>query len=115
MLRKFWELANHYEVFVTFNGRSFDMRLSWSARRSKGVRPTKDLMQARYPWQQRSNVAVHVDLLDTPSFYGAVPAEGKFAPLVAGIRDTEPEVGRRDRRRRGASLQEEKISGHCTL
>src|SRR3989344_8246185 len=25
MLRKFWDAAKHYQVFITFNGRGFDM------------------------------------------------------------------------------------------
>ncbi len=78
MLRKFWELATHYEVFVTFNGRGFDVPFLMVRSAIKGVRPTKDLMQARYAWQQRNNSAVHVDLLDVLSFYGATRRKGSL-------------------------------------
>jgi DNA polymerase elongation subunit (family B) len=78
MLRKFWELAARYEVFITFNGRGFDIPFLMVRSAIKGVRPTKDLMQARYPWQQRNNGAVHVDLQDVLSFYGATRRKGSL-------------------------------------
>lgn len=78
MLRKFWDLANRYETFITFNGRGFDVPFLMIRSAIRGVRPTKDLMQARYPWQQRNNVAVHVDLQDVLTFYGAVRRKGSL-------------------------------------
>ncbi len=44
----------------------------------RGVRPTKDLMQGRYPWQQRNNAAIHIDLQDVLSFYGATRRKGSL-------------------------------------
>jgi DNA polymerase elongation subunit (family B) len=78
MLRKFWELAAKYQIFVTFNGRGFDLPFLMIRSAVHGVRPTKDLMQARYPWQVRNDGAVHVDLLDQLSFYGAVRRKGSL-------------------------------------
>ncbi len=78
MLRKFWELAARYEIFITFNGRTFDIPFLMVRSAIKGVRPTKDLMQGRYPWQQRNNSAIHIDLIDMLSFYGATRRKGSL-------------------------------------
>jgi len=78
MLRKFWELANRYDTFITFNGRGFDVPFLMVRSAIHGIRPTKDLMQGRYPWQQRNNTAVHIDLLDVLSFYGATRRKGSL-------------------------------------
>ncbi|HEX4104288.1 MAG TPA: ribonuclease H-like domain-containing protein [Candidatus Paceibacterota bacterium] len=78
MLRKFWELAMRYEIFITFNGRTFDVPFLMIRSAIKGVRPTKDLMQGRYPWQQRNNSAIHIDLIDMLSFYGATRRKGSL-------------------------------------
>jgi 3'-5' exonuclease len=78
MLRKFWELANRYEIFITFNGRTFDIPFLMVRSAIKEVRPTKDLMQGRYPWQQRNNSAIHIDLIDMLSFYGATRRKGSL-------------------------------------
>jgi DNA polymerase elongation subunit (family B) len=78
MLRKFWELAARYDVFITFNGRGFDVPFLMVRSAIHGVRPTKDLMQGRYPWQQRNNTAIHIDLIDVLSFYGATRRKGSL-------------------------------------
>jgi len=78
MLRKFWELATKYQIFITFNGRGFDIPFLMIRSAVNGVRPTKDLMQARYPWQARGDGAVHVDLFDQLTFYGAVRRKGSL-------------------------------------
>ena len=76
MLQKFWELANRYDTFITFNGRTFDIPFLMVRSAIHAIRPTKDLMQGRYPWQQRNNSAVHVDLFDVLTFYGATRRKG---------------------------------------
>jgi len=78
MLRKFWELANRYDTFITFNGRTFDVPFLMVRSAIKGVRPTKDLMQGRYLYQQRNNSAIHIDLIDMLSFYGATRRKGSL-------------------------------------
>ncbi len=88
-------------MFVTFNGRGFDVPFLMIRSAIRSVRPTKDLMQARYPWQQRNNVAVHVDLQDVLSFYGALRRKGSLhlwtrafgieSPKAAGV--TGDDVG----------------------
>jgi DNA polymerase elongation subunit (family B) len=77
MLQKFWEVAEKYQVFVTFNGRGFDVPFLMARSMILGVKPTKNLMSNRYlsyqPWD-----AKHVDLLDQLSFYGAMQRKGSL-------------------------------------
>ncbi len=77
ILKKFWEIATQYDVFVTFNGRSFDVPFLMVRSAVHGIRPTKNLMAGRYLYQQHSN-AIHVDLLDQLSFYGALRRKGSL-------------------------------------
>jgi uncharacterized protein YprB with RNaseH-like and TPR domain len=101
MLRKFWEGANKYTNFITFNGRSFDVPFLMVRSAVHGVRPTKDLMRGRYLYQQDPQ-AVHIDLYDQLSFYGAVRRKGSLhlwsrafgieSPKASGV--TGDDVGR---------------------
>ena len=77
MLAKFWELAEHYDEFVSFNGRSFDVPFLMIRSAILGVRPSVDLMSNRYLSSQRFG-AKHIDLLDQLSFYGAVRRKGNL-------------------------------------
>lgn len=77
MLRKFWELAERYQVFITFNGRAFDMPFLMVRSAIKGVRPTKDLMRGRYLYQNNPD-ALHIDLAEQLSFYGATRRKGSL-------------------------------------
>jgi DNA polymerase elongation subunit (family B) len=77
MLRKFWELAALYQVFITFNGRAFDMPFLMARSAIKGIRPTKDLMRGRYLYQNNPE-ALHIDLADQLSFYGATRRKGSL-------------------------------------
>ena len=77
MLRKFWELAERYQVFITFNGRAFDMPFLITRSAIKGVRPTKDLMRGRYLYQNNPD-ALHIDLAEQLSFYGATRRKGSL-------------------------------------
>lgn len=70
MLRDFWEGAKKYDTFVTFNGRGFDVPFLALRSVARGITPSRDLMEGRYLYQQRS--AKHIDLADQLSFYGAV-------------------------------------------
>lgn len=101
MLEKFWEGAKKYNYFITFNGRAFDAPFLMIRSAIHGVKPTKDLMRGRYFSQQNFD-AVHVDLLDQLSFYGAVRRKGSLhlwtrafgitSPKASGI--TGDDVGR---------------------
>ncbi len=70
MLREFWEGAKHYNTFVTFNGRTFDVPFLVHRSVIHEVRPTKNLLEGRYPSQQRS--CRHFDLQDELTFFGAM-------------------------------------------
>jgi DNA polymerase elongation subunit (family B) len=71
MLERFWQGANGYDEFISFNGRSFDVPFLMIRSAINNVRPTKDLMSHRYIESQKFG-AVHVDLYDQLSFYGAL-------------------------------------------
>lgn len=75
MLEKFWEGAKKYQHFITFNGRGFDAPFLMIRSAIHGIRPTKDLMRGRYLYQNSPD-AVHIDLLDQLTFYGAVRRKG---------------------------------------
>lgn len=70
MLEDFWEGAQAYDTFVTFNGRGFDVPFVNIRSLVHGIRPTQDLMTGRYLSQQK--VVRHVDLQDQLTFYGAL-------------------------------------------
>ena len=70
LLEDFWESARSYDVFVTFNGRSFDVPFLLHRSLISGVRPTVTLTGQRY--LDRQIAPYHVDLLDEFSFYGAM-------------------------------------------
>ncbi|MDD5340913.1 MAG: ribonuclease H-like domain-containing protein [Patescibacteria group bacterium] len=71
MLGKFWQGMINYTEFVSFNGRAFDVPFLMIRSAINGVKPTKDLMSNRYLNSQKFN-ALHIDLKDQLSFYGAV-------------------------------------------
>lgn len=75
LLRQFWNLAEKYDTFVSFNGRSFDVPFLMVRSAIHEVRPTKNLMANRYLSSQPKN-ARHIDLLDQFTFYGAVRRRG---------------------------------------
>jgi DNA polymerase elongation subunit (family B) len=93
MLREFWEGAAFYDTFVTFNGRSFDAPFLVHRSAINGIRPTKNLLEGRYPYQQRS--CRHIDLQDELTFFGAMqrrPSLHLFCRAF-GIESPKGEVG----------------------
>lgn len=70
MLELFWEGARSYDTFVTFNGRGFDVPFLMVRSAIHDIRPTRDLMEGRYLYQQKRTR--HVDLQDQLSWYGAM-------------------------------------------
>lgn len=91
ILERFWDVARHYERFVTFAGRMFDGPYVMTRSAIHGIKPTRNLMENRYlPLQRRTQ---HVDLADQLSFYGAVRRSPKlhFATQAFGI--TSPKEG----------------------
>lgn len=77
MLRKFWHAAEQYQVFITFNGRGFDVPFLMIRSAIHGIRPTKDLMRGRYLYQHNPE-ALHIDLQEQLTFYGATRRKGSL-------------------------------------
>ncbi|MEK7187240.1 MAG: ribonuclease H-like domain-containing protein [Patescibacteria group bacterium] len=77
MLQAFWQGAMQYDEFVTFNGRGFDVPFLNTRSAIYKIRPTKDLMSNRYMSNQRFG-AMHIDLLDQLSYYGALRRKGSL-------------------------------------
>ena len=75
MLKNFWKGSEHYNEFVTFNGRCFDVPFLMVRSAVHKIKPTKDLMANRYLSSQR-DAAKHVDLQDQMTFYGALRRKG---------------------------------------
>lgn len=70
ILEDFWEGASSYDVFVTFNGRSFTLPFLYHRSVMNEVKPTSDIAKQRYITKQ--NMPYHVDLMDELSFHGAM-------------------------------------------
>ena len=78
---------------MTFKGRAFDAPFLIHRSLARDIRPTRDLMEGRYLYQQRTTR--HVDLADQLSFYGAMfrkaslhmycRAFGIESPKMAGV------------------------------
>jgi DNA polymerase elongation subunit (family B) len=77
MLEKFWNTATHYQEFISFNGKAFDVPFLMVRSAIHQIRPSKDLMSNRYLGSQKFD-AKHVDLLDQLTFYGAVRKRGNL-------------------------------------
>ncbi|EKD46856.1 MAG: hypothetical protein ACD_67C00039G0002 [uncultured bacterium] len=77
MLTQFWNLAQKYDEFISFNGRTFDVPFLFVRSAINGIRPTKNLMANRYLSSQPKN-AKHIDLLDQFTFYGSVRRKGNL-------------------------------------
>ncbi len=92
MLDAFWRGAKDYQHFVTFNGRQFDAPFLMLRSAISGVRPTKDLTRARYIYQQNPE-AVHIDLLDQLSFYGAMRKKGTLHLYARAFGIKSPKEG----------------------
>jgi hypothetical protein len=92
MLRKFWEAAQKYRTFITFNGRGFDIPFLMVRSAVHGIRPTKDLMRGRYLYQHDPE-AVHIDLYDQLSFYGAVRRKGSLHLWCRAFGIESPKAG----------------------
>ena len=77
MLLKFWEVAEKYDTFVTFNGRQFDVPFLMVRSAVHGIRPSKNLLTNRYLSYQPGH-ARHIDLFDQLTFYGAMRKKGSL-------------------------------------
>lgn len=76
MLEKFWQGAKEYGEFIGFNSRGFDVPFLMTRSVVHGIKPTRNLMEGRYLYQQRD--AKHIDLQDQLTFYGATRKRGSL-------------------------------------
>ncbi len=91
MLRDFWEGAKAYDTFVTFNGRGFDAPFLALRSMAQDIVPTRDLMEGRYLYQQRTTR--HIDLADQLSFYGAVYRKSSLHMYCRAFGIPSPKAG----------------------
>lgn len=66
ILKRFWEVATHYDQFITFNGHSFDCPYVMIRSAVLKIKPSVNLMHNRY--YERP----HLDLYDKLTNFGAV-------------------------------------------
>ncbi|MEO8065295.1 MAG: ribonuclease H-like domain-containing protein [Candidatus Doudnabacteria bacterium] len=76
MLENFWKGALKYQEFISFNGRGFDAPFLAIRSAIHKIKPTRDLMEGRYLYQQKKSQ--HIDLMDQLSFYGAARRKGSL-------------------------------------
>ncbi|MEK7555500.1 MAG: ribonuclease H-like domain-containing protein [Patescibacteria group bacterium] len=76
MLEKFWQGVKEYDEFIGFNSRGFDVPFLMVRSAIHGIKPTRNLMEGRYLYQQRD--CKHIDLQDQLTFYGAVRKKGNL-------------------------------------
>ena len=92
ILQSFWDVASKYNEFISFNGRSFDLPFMIIRSAIHGIRPSKNLMSNRYTNYQ-SNIAMHIDLLDQLTFYGAVRRKGSLHLFCRAFGIKSPKEG----------------------
>lgn len=91
ILERFWELARHYDTFVTYNGRGFDVPYLMIRSAVHEMKPTRNLMSNRYLNLQRDGK--HVDLADQFTFYGALWPRPKLHFVVEAFGIKTPKGG----------------------
>lgn len=92
ILEDFWEGAQSYDVFVTYNGRAFDIPFLVHRSVVHGVRPSYSFTQSRYLTKQ--TLPYHVDLMDELTMYGAMSKRPSLHLLLNayGIESRKPKV-----------------------
>src|SRR3989344_6088277 len=76
MLEQFWNIAKQYQEFITFNGRAFDGPFAMVRSAYHGIRPSRNLSESRYLYQQKT--CVHIDLVDQLTFQGNMRKKGSL-------------------------------------
>jgi len=92
LLAKFWDVAEKYDTFVSFNGRAFDAPFLMIRSAIHGIRPGKNLVANRYVNYQPGN-AKHIDLLEQLSFYGALRRKGSLHLWTRAFGIESPKAG----------------------
>lgn len=91
MLENFWVGAKSYKEFVSFNGRGFDVPFLAIRSAIHGIRPSQNLMDGRYLYQQKGTK--HIDLLDQLTFYGAARRKGNLHLWSRAFGIASPKAG----------------------
>jgi 3'-5' exonuclease len=91
ILRTFWDIAQKYKEFITFNGRGFDAPFMMVRSAINNVVPTVDLMEGRYLYQQRG--VKHIDVYDQMTFYGATSKKGSLHLFCRAFDIPSPKTG----------------------
>ena len=91
MLALFWEGAQQYKEFVSFNGRCFDAPFLAIRSMVHGLKPMRDLLSNRYTSLQRG--CVHVDLLDQLTFHGAARFKKSLHLFCRALGIESPKAG----------------------
>ncbi len=82
ILRMFWSDIAKYSLWVTYNGKSFDIPFLMHRSIILGIRPSKNLDTARF------RIKPHCDLMEVLSFFGATrPYSLSFWCRTLGIAD----------------------------
>ncbi len=92
MLARFWGVAERYDTFVSFNGRSFDAPFMMIRSATHGIRSGKNLVANRNVNLQPAN-AKHIDLLEQLSFYGALRRKGSLHLWTRAFGIESPKAG----------------------
>lgn len=90
LLEDFWASASVYDVFVTFNGRAFDIPFIYIRSLALGVQPTIQIARERYVTKQ--STAYHVDLMDEFTWHGAVTKKPSLAVLSEAVGIDNPKL-----------------------
>lgn len=64
LIEKFWEIINHYDRIISFNGRNFDAPFLLLRSALLKIKPSKNLISNRFDSKS------HCDLLEQFTFYG---------------------------------------------
>lgn len=80
IIEDFWEGANSYDTFVTFNGRSFTLPFLYQRSAVHKIKPTVEIAKERSVLRQA--LPYHVDLLDEMTWQGNMPTRPTLAVLA---------------------------------
>ena len=90
LLEDFWASATEYEVFVSFNGRAFDIPFIYIRSIALGVKPTVEIARSRYVTKQTA--PYHVDIFDEFSFHGVVNKKPSLSSLCDAFGVQNPKL-----------------------
>lgn len=91
ILKTFWDIAQKYREFITFNGRGFDAPFMMIRSAIHGIAPSVDLMEGRYFYQQKG--VRHTDVYDQMTFYGATSKKGSLHLFCRAFGIPSPKEG----------------------